>query len=116
MQTSLNRDALLDAGRIEEITSMSPELMVEIAAIYLGKVPERLSAMESGIEAGDAESVSEAAHSLKGSSGNVGATAMGVLAARIDELAKDGRLSAAAPLVRELHGVFAATAGLLPHD
>lgn len=58
-----------------------------------------LSSLESGVERvreaaaqNDAPKVRAAAHSVKGSSGHLGADAVGVVAAKIENAAREGRI------------------------
>lgn len=62
---------------IDELLALSedgdPELLVDLIEMYLADGPTKMTAILNGIEAQDWEQVERAAHSLKGSSGNLGA-------------------------------------------
>ena len=62
---------------IEELLSISgdsdPELLVDLITMFLQDAPQKLEAITSGLAAADFEKLERAAHSLKGSSGNLGA-------------------------------------------
>ena len=62
---------------IDELVSLSedgdPELLVDLIRMFLEDAPQKLAAIESAFAGGDLEQVERAAHSLKGSSGNLGA-------------------------------------------
>jgi HPt (histidine-containing phosphotransfer) domain-containing protein len=62
---------------IEELLSISgdsdPELLVDLISMFLQDAPQKLEAITTGLAALDFEKVEHAAHSLKGSSGNLGA-------------------------------------------
>jgi HPt (histidine-containing phosphotransfer) domain-containing protein len=63
---------------IDELLALSedgdPELLVDLIEMYLTDGPTKLAAITAGVDAGDWERVERAAHALKGSSGNLGAT------------------------------------------
>lgn len=68
MDTVTNRALLLE--RFAE----APGLLGELAAIFLEDGPIRMAAIEAGVEKRDPASVQEAAHALRGSAANFGAT------------------------------------------
>ncbi len=47
-----------------------------ILELYLGDSPTRLATLRRGLAAGDAQAIERAAHALKGSSANLGASAL----------------------------------------
>lgn len=51
-------------------------LVAELIEMFLGDGPAHLRAILAGVDAGDLEQVERSAHSLKGSSGNLGAIAL----------------------------------------
>ena len=62
---------------VEELLSLSdqgdPELLIDLIQMYLQDSPNKLAEINAGLEAQDYERVERAAHSLKGSAGNLGA-------------------------------------------
>jgi HPt (histidine-containing phosphotransfer) domain-containing protein len=50
-----------------------PELLIDLIEMFLEDSPQKMAAIGEGLETGDWEMVERAAHSLKGSSGNLGA-------------------------------------------
>lgn len=50
-----------------------PDLVQQLIDLYLADVPERLNALHQAIAQGDATRLAQTAHSLKGSSANIGA-------------------------------------------
>ncbi len=79
-----------------------PDVLVEILELFLTEVPKKLRAAQEAFAAGDAALVARTAHSLKGSSGNIGANALFDVCRRIDDLAKNGDLARVAPLMTAL--------------
>jgi HPt (histidine-containing phosphotransfer) domain-containing protein len=64
----------------------------EIIGIYLEDVSERLAAMKSARDASDRALYIRSAHTIKGSSANVGATEVQHLAAQLEQRAKNENL------------------------
>jgi len=70
-----------------------------ILRTYLDTTPALLSALQEGFCQGDAMHVEQAAHSLKSSSGNVGALALAELARALEAMGRAQNLAQAAPLL-----------------
>jgi HPt (histidine-containing phosphotransfer) domain-containing protein len=70
-------DPVLDMSVVEELLSFSddgdPELLVDLIRMFLDDGPAKVDAVAQGLAAGDFDKAERAAHSLKGSSGNLGA-------------------------------------------
>jgi HPt (histidine-containing phosphotransfer) domain-containing protein len=68
---------VLDMQVIEELLSFAddgdPELLVDLIRMFLDDAPTKLASIRQGLGNGDLECMERAAHSLKGSSGNLGA-------------------------------------------
>jgi HPt (histidine-containing phosphotransfer) domain-containing protein/anti-sigma regulatory factor (Ser/Thr protein kinase) len=67
----------------------------EICALYLSEAGPRLQAMRCAAMRGDAETLRVEAHTLKGSSANVGAVLVSSVAAEMERLARAGMLECA---------------------
>jgi HPt (histidine-containing phosphotransfer) domain-containing protein len=80
---------------IDELLALSedgdPELLVDLIEMYLGDGPAKHAAILRGIEANDWEHVERAAHSLKGSSGNLGAVHVQSVCDRIQNACRQGQ-------------------------
>jgi len=59
---------------------------------FLARAPRHLTAIGEAFGAGDAETVAEQAHSLRGAAGNIGAAAVMRVCASIEDTARSGRL------------------------
>ncbi|HQF55715.1 MAG TPA: CHASE domain-containing protein [Fibrobacteria bacterium] len=70
------------------------ELAWKIADAFRKECPGIASRLRSSIEAGDANSARQEAHSIKGASANIGADALGGIARRLEEDAISGDLDA----------------------
>ncbi|MFY9343012.1 MAG: Hpt domain-containing protein [Planctomycetota bacterium] len=70
-------DQVLDMSVIEELLSFAddgdPELLLDLIQMFLDDGPSKVAAVTEGVASGDLEKAERAAHSLKGSSGNLGA-------------------------------------------
>ncbi|HEX5050865.1 MAG TPA: Hpt domain-containing protein [Planctomycetota bacterium] len=70
-------DQILDMSVVEELLSFSddgdPELLLDLIQMFLDDGPCKVQAVSEGLAAGDFDKMERAAHSLKGSSGNLGA-------------------------------------------
>ena len=62
---------------VEELLSLSdegdPELLIDLIQMYLQDGPQKLEEIRDGLAQKDYDRVERAAHSLKGSAGNLGA-------------------------------------------
>ena len=72
-----------------------------VIGLFLSTVPGRLDALAAAAAQGDAKAVAALAHGLRSTCGNVGATGMHDLCAKIEEKADQGA-AALDPLVRAL--------------
>ena len=64
-----------------------PELVGKMIQLFLENAPERLDLIRTGLETGDFDVAERGAHSLKSSSGNVGARELHLAAAEMEDLA-----------------------------
>jgi HPt (histidine-containing phosphotransfer) domain-containing protein len=63
-----------------------PDLVIELIDLYLEDAPRRLSAMQEAAAHRDWQSVKREAHSLRGSSGSVGAVQVAQACVEIEEI------------------------------
>ena len=78
-----------------------PEFFAELIDIYITDAPPRIETMRMAIAEGDAAKLAFAAHALKSSSGNVGATAVRELCADLEANTLAGATEKLAELERE---------------
>jgi HPt (histidine-containing phosphotransfer) domain-containing protein len=81
-----------------------PDAIARIVGHFLEETAQRLATLHRAVDTGDPELLEQAAHALKGISGTVGANEMLDLAARLEELGRNGRTDGAADVVTELEG------------
>jgi len=103
--------AAINLQAIDDLRALSPDdgdaFVREVAGIYLEDAPLRLNEIEKSLAAGDAAALARAAHTLKGSSANLGAAPLRALANRLEQLGRRGEIATAAPLVAEAQAEFA---------
>jgi signal transduction histidine kinase/DNA-binding response OmpR family regulator len=83
---------LMDFGRLEEFREFDDEdlsMTREVIALFRQDTPTRLEAVAAALAAHDREALATAAHALKGSAGNVGASALHREAGELEALAHE---------------------------
>ena len=78
------------------------ELLAELAGMFFDDVTSRLGELREAVEAGDAAGVERVAHTLKGSSGNMGAVRMSGICAELQDVGASGDLTRAPDLLAGL--------------
>ncbi len=77
-------------ARLREMgTALGNEVPCRIIELYLGDSPMRLATLRQALAAGDARTMTTAAHALKGSSANLGAGDLAELCHRLERLAAE---------------------------
>jgi HPt (histidine-containing phosphotransfer) domain-containing protein len=100
----------IDPQALEDLRALGggeDAFVQEIVALYLSDSPLRIAELDRSLAAGNAEVFTRAAHSLKGSSANLGATALSAFAARLERCARQEGLAAVAPFLAETKAEFA---------
>ncbi len=85
----------------------NPGLLRRIVDEYLRSSAGLVECMQDALDVGDAGALANAAHELKSSSGNVGATALAQVCQRLETLGRGGRLSGAQTDGAVLHVEYA---------
>lgn len=103
--------SVIDPQAIENLRALNPgdndEFLREIAGIFLEDTPQRIAELDQSLAAGDAAKFTRAAHSIKGSSANLGAMALRSVAEKLEHQARTGGLTDVAALVSEIKAEFA---------
>ena len=101
---------VLDPAVIETLRQLTapgePDVLTEVLKLFLDEVPTRMARLRNAWAAGNIEEVHRAAHSLKGSAGNIGAQGMFEICKQLDGIGKSGGLQAAGPLIDALGAEF----------
>ena len=108
---------IIDPQAIENLRALTPgdndEFLREIVGIFLEDTPRRITELEQGLAGKDPLSFTRAAHSIKGSSSNLGALALRAVAERLELQSKQSGLTGVESLLAELKSEFARAAAEL---
>jgi HPt (histidine-containing phosphotransfer) domain-containing protein len=77
-------------------------LLQQVLQVYLDTTPDLVAQLEQAVLANDAEGLRRLAHSLKSSSGNVGAKTLAALFRQLEVLGKEQRTEEAKAMMAEL--------------
>ena len=89
----LDRSVLATLRQLQE--EGEPDILDELIERFLTDVPPQLVALKEAVEAGDAHSVERIAHTLRGSTANMGAVRMEAICAELEEMGRSEDLGAA---------------------
>lgn len=102
---------VIDPQAIENLRALNPddndEFLREIVSIYLEDTPLRLAELDQSLAAGDVPKFTRAAHSIKGSSSNLGASAVRAVAEKLEHQSAKQGLGDVAALIAEVKSEFA---------
>jgi HPt (histidine-containing phosphotransfer) domain-containing protein len=94
---------IIDPESIENLRALNPgdedEFLREIAGIFFEDTPQRIAELEQSLVAGDLSKFTRAAHSIKGSSSNLGAVALRAAAEKLEQQARASGLADVGALV-----------------
>jgi HPt (histidine-containing phosphotransfer) domain-containing protein len=97
---------VLDDRVIETLRQLTtpgePDVLTEVLRLFLHEVPPRIDRLRNAWTTGDIQGMYRAAHSLKGSAGNIGAQRLYDVARQLDELGRAGNVASSAQLVAAL--------------
>jgi HPt (histidine-containing phosphotransfer) domain-containing protein len=97
---------VIDPQSIENLRALNPgdndEFLREIAGIFLEDTPLRIAELDQGLAAADVTKFTRAAHSIKGSSSNIGALALRAAADKLEHQARAHGLTDVAGLVADV--------------
>ena len=110
-------DQVLDMSVVEELLSFSddgdPELLLDLIQMFLDDGPSKVDAVTQGLAAGDFDKMERAAHSLKGSSGNLGARLLQDTCEQMLLATRNHKLEESRKLTARLTDKYAEAAGAL---
>lgn len=102
---------VIDLETLQELREIMEDEFDGLLETFLSESTRQYDAIDSAMQAGDADGLRLAAHSLKGSCGNVGAHVLQQTCAEIESLARAGTLDPAAQLVVSAQGQLDAVHG-----
>jgi signal transduction histidine kinase/CheY-like chemotaxis protein len=90
----------------DDLSPSDRELVVDLLDAFRQGTATAIERMAHGLARADADAVRAAAHSLKGSAANIGATSLSALAGDLEARAKEDRLPAGPAALDSLHEEF----------
>ena len=99
-------------GLDDDPSEGQPDLITELIDLYLGEVPLLIDSIRQGLEQNNWKSARRAAHTLRGSSGNLGVLQLSSIADKIERL-REGEINLARVLCEDLEREFARVKELL---
>ena len=96
----------LDEDTLHELQLIMGDDFSRLVQTFTADSVARIAAIRETATADDAEALRRAAHSFKGSSGNMGARQLSELCRLIEEYARDGSVDACLPLIAALDDEF----------
>jgi CheY-like chemotaxis protein len=109
-QPDTREDEILDPRILKNLLSLEqrkPGLMEELVGMFVRDTPFKIEALRRAVKTGDAPSLEETAHVLKGASGNLSAWRMSEVCAELEKAGMAGDLAHAPQLLRRLEVEFA---------
>jgi two-component system sensor histidine kinase/response regulator len=97
-------DALVDEARMRTFRDDYPDIVDQLVELFARHSPPLIAELQDALERDDDETLRRAAHKLKGSCQNIGATFMATLCRTLEDGDADARAT-----VRELDAAFAPT-------
>jgi HPt (histidine-containing phosphotransfer) domain-containing protein len=101
---------VLDMQIVDELLSLTddgdPELLLDLINLFLGDGPAKIQSVLHGIASQDLDQIERAAHSLKGSAGNLGARMLQNTCELLQLAARGSRLGEARQLAPALESHF----------
>ena len=97
---------VLDPAVVDSLRQLTvpgePDVLSEVLRLFLDDVPRRVERLKAAWQDGNAAELQRAAHSLKGSSSNIGAHHLSDICKQLDERGKAGDLTGARQLLDSL--------------
>jgi two-component system sensor histidine kinase/response regulator len=94
---------LIDAGVLRNIAALArPALLNSMIELYLKHSPQLIGAIEAAVSKGQPEALSQALHTFKSSTANLGGVRLAALSRECEVMVREGGLGKVAPLVQRL--------------
>jgi diguanylate cyclase (GGDEF)-like protein len=103
----------LDHDVFDKLREILGPALQQTVAPFLEDTPGYLTRLEEAVQEGNADAARAMAHSVKGSSGNLGAGTLAQLAKEAEELAIEHRVAEIRPLLSRLRQAFEAVSSVL---
>lgn len=95
---------VLDAKMLQSLREI--DALAEVIDIYLENFPQLLQSINAAVSGADAVALRSAAHSMKSTSGTLGASAMFELCKQLEAMGRAGTTAEAPALVSQIEGEF----------
>ena len=99
-------DDIIDLPEVLERVQNDKGLLLELFDIFEDDFNKKRQTLGAAIAAGDFDKIKEAAHSIKGASGNLSAKSMHAACVQFEQLAKSNSTAGMADLVKTIDGQF----------
>jgi HPt (histidine-containing phosphotransfer) domain-containing protein len=100
----------IDPEAISNLRELNPgdgdAFLREIVSIYIEDTPKRIADLKSCLASGDVSAFTRAAHTIKGSSANVGAQLLRGIAERLEAVSRKEGLGGVSGLIAECDAEF----------
>lgn len=108
-----NPEDHFDMESLEDLKDIMEEDFQMLIDTFISDSEAKIVEIGGVIASGDAEALRQVAHSIKGSSGNVCATALSEVARQLEAMGKDGDITGAPEVYEALKVEFDATKSVL---
>jgi CheY-like chemotaxis protein len=99
----LTRLPLIDAGVLRNIAALAkPTLLNSMIDLYLQHSPSLIAAIETAAANLQSEALSQAVHTLKSSTANLGGTRLAMVAKECEFMVREGGITQVAPIVARI--------------
>ncbi|WP_306017594.1 Hpt domain-containing protein [Balneatrix alpica] len=98
---------MLDQSMLDELRLVMEDEFGLLLETYLDDSDNRLQTLKQALAAADAGKIREAAHSLKGSSGNIGAKELAEICKNLEDAGRESNLELAAQLLPQVESALA---------
>ena len=97
---------IIDLPDVMDRVQDDKELLLELLDIFQEDFLKKREALSEAVAAGDIFKIKEAAHSIKGASGNISAKSMHAVCLQLEGLAKTGTTAGMPELIKVIDGQF----------
>lgn len=107
----MSTDTPIDPEAIENLRALNPDdddaFLKDIIGIFLEDTPQRIAELKQCLTSYDQPKFTRAAHSIKGSASNLGASQVRSVAEHIEHQSRNSGLGEMEPLIQKLESEFA---------
>jgi len=110
--SSVSQADPLDHSVLKSIRSLqrqgAPDMIARVIGMYMDRTPKMMESLREAVAAGRASAMQEAAHSLKSSSGNVGAMNLVALCKELEQMGRENSLQSASEVLTRIEAEYEA--------